>query len=66
MTVLGWTPSGGERPRYFGLDPSGTRLYACNELGHNIVAFSIDPVTGALTPTGRMVETGSPVTLAFA
>jgi 6-phosphogluconolactonase (cycloisomerase 2 family) len=65
LTHLGWTPSGGERPRYFGLDPSGTYLYACNEVGHNIVAFRIDPVTGSLTATGRIVETGSPVTIVF-
>jgi len=65
LTHLGWTPSGGERPRYFGLDPTGTYLYACNELGHNIVAFRIDPATGSLTPTGQSVETGSPVTIVF-
>ena len=65
LTLLGFTPSGGERPRYFGLDPSGTRLYACNQNGHNIVAFGIDPATGALTPTGLRVETGSPVTIVF-
>ena len=65
LTHLGWTSSGGERPRYFGLDPSGTYLYACNELGHNIVAFRIDPAAGSLTPTGRSVETGSPVTIVF-
>lgn len=63
LTMLGWTPSGGERPRYFGLDPSGARLYACNENSHNIVAFGIDSATGGLTPTGQSVATGSPVTL---
>ncbi len=65
LTLLGWTPSGGERPRYFGFDPSGTYLYACNEGGHNIVTFRIDPATGALTPTGQKVETGTPVTIVF-
>ena len=65
LTLLGWTPSGGDRPRYFGLDPAGTRLYACNERGHNIVAFRVDPDTGALTSTGQIVETRSPVTIVF-
>lgn len=65
LTLLGWTPTGGERPRYFGLDPSGTILYACNETSHAIVAFRIDPATGALTPTGQRVVTGSPVTIVF-
>jgi 6-phosphogluconolactonase len=61
----GWTPTGGERPRYFGLTPSGAHLYACNELGHSIVGFRVDPATGALTSTGQIVETGSPVTIVF-
>ncbi len=65
LAALGWTPSGGERPRFFGLDPSATHLYACNELGHNIVAFAIDSASGSLSPTGKVVETGSPVTLVF-
>lgn len=65
LTHLGWTPSGGERPRFFGLDPSGTYLYACNEKSHNVVAFRTDPATGALTPTGQIVDTGSPVTMVF-
>ena len=65
LTAVDWTSSGGERPRFFGLDPSATHLYACNELGHNIVTFAIDSETGRLTPTGQVVETGSPVTIVF-
>lgn len=65
LTPLAWTPSGGVRPRYFGLDPAGTLLYACNERSHNIVAFRVDPATGALNPTGQVVETASPVTIVF-
>lgn len=66
LTPAGWTPSGGERPRFFGLDPTGAFLYACNERGHNIVAFRVDAADGALVPTGQRVETGSPVTIVFA
>ncbi len=65
LSRLGWTPTGGERPRYFGLDPSGTFLYACNERSHTIVTFRVDPATGALSRTGQIVETGSPVTIVF-
>jgi 6-phosphogluconolactonase len=60
-----WTPSGGERPRFFGLDPSGTYLYACNERSHNIVAFRVDRRTGTLTRIDQVAETGSPVTMVF-
>lgn len=65
LSLLGWTPTGGERPRYFGLDPAGTFLYACNERSHTIVTFRVDSATGALSPTGQVVETGSPVTIVF-
>lgn len=65
LSLLGWTPTGGERPRYFGLDPSGKFLYACNELGHTIVTFRVDSATGELDPTGHVVKTGSPVTIVF-
>ena len=65
LTPVGWTPSGGERPRYFGLDPAGAYLYACNERTHNIVGFRVDPTTGALTRTAQVAETGSPVTIVF-
>jgi len=65
LSLIGLTPSGGERPRFFGLDPSGTFLFACNEIGNNIVGFRVDQATGALAPTGQVVETGSPVTIVF-
>jgi len=66
LRLLDWTPSGGERPRYFGLDPSGSMLYACNERSHNIVAYRVNPQTGALTATGYRIASESPVTLVFA
>jgi len=65
VTPAGWTPSGGVRPRFFGLDPAGETLYACNERSHNIVGFRVDPATGALTRTAQVAETGSPVTIVF-
>jgi len=65
LTPAGWTPSGGERPRFFGLDPAGEYLYACNERSHNIVGFRVDPATGGLTRTAQVAETGSPVTIVF-
>ncbi len=52
-------------PRFIGLDPSGRFLYACNEQGDTVVAFRVDPQSGRLTATGRVVRTGSPVAIAF-
>ncbi len=40
-------------------------LYACNQGSDTVVTFRIDQETGELTPTGQVVETGSPVTIVF-
>jgi 6-phosphogluconolactonase (cycloisomerase 2 family) len=48
------------------IDPSGTLLHAANELTDTVVTFAIDPESGKLRPTGRVIETGSPTCIAFA
>ena len=63
---VGWEPTQGNKPRFFGLDPSGSHLYAANEDSHTIVEFRINGETGALIPTGQIIETGSPSCIAFA
>ena len=35
-------------------------------VGSNIVEFRVDQHSGALTPTGQVIETGSPSCIAFA
>ena len=62
---VGWEPTRGSTPRYFGLDPSGALLYAGNQDTDTIVAFRVDGATGKLMPTGQVVKTGSPVTIVF-
>ena len=63
---VAWTASGGAKPRFIGLDPSGDRLVIANEDGDSILVLAIDGASGVLTPTGVVVETGSPVCVAFA
>jgi len=65
LTTVGWEPTQGSTPRYFGLDPSGSLLYACNQDSDTVVPFHVDDATGKLAPTGRVVKTGSPVTIVF-
>jgi len=65
ITYRGCTPTGGSRPRFFALDPSGTHLYAANQDSHTIVAFRLDPVTGEPRPTGVVVPVGSPSAISF-
>ena len=65
LSPLDHTTEGISFPRQFALDPTGTRLYACNQLGDTIVQFAIDPETGALQPTGQMTEVLRPVCIVF-
>lgn len=58
IAPAGHTPTGGERPRNFGIDPAGTILLVANQDSDEIVTFAIDPLSGALTelettPTGN-------------
>jgi 6-phosphogluconolactonase len=55
----------GSTPRSFEIDPTGTLLFAENEKSGNIVVFHIDPKTGRLTPTGKVLDVASPVCLKF-
>ncbi|WP_407158535.1 lactonase family protein [Bradyrhizobium sp. STM 3557] len=60
LSSIGWQSTQGGGPRFFTLDPSGKALYAANELTDAVVAFGVDEATGTLTPTGQLVQTGSP------
>ena len=66
LSAIGWEPTRGRTPRFFGLDPTGRLLYAANLDSDNIVAFRVDAETGKLAPTGQTVETGSPSCIIFA
>lgn len=55
----------GRTPRFFTSSPDERLLYVLNEDSDSIVAFSVNPQTGRLTPTGRTAQTGSPVCMVF-
>ena len=55
----------GKMPRNFGIDPTGSYLLAANGSSDNIVLFRIDPTTGRLTPTGQVLQVGTPVCVKF-
>jgi 6-phosphogluconolactonase len=65
LTAVGWEPTRGRTPRYFGLDPTGAALYAANQNSDTVVIFRVDAATGTLTATGEEIKTGSPSTIAF-
>jgi 6-phosphogluconolactonase len=58
-------PTMGKTPRNFAIDPTGKFLLAANQESNNIVIFRIDSTTGALSPTGEIVEAPAPVCITF-
>jgi len=65
LTLVEHVPSGGQKPRGFGLDPAGRFLLSANQDTNNVVVFRIDEKTGRLTPTGSSVEIDQPVCVVF-
>lgn len=57
--------SGGQWPRFIGLDPSGGFLVAANRNSGNLVVFAVDPQTGELSPTGHEAKVPLPTGAAF-
>jgi 6-phosphogluconolactonase len=64
-TAIGSVPSGGKTPRFITIDPSGRFLLAANQDSDNIVAFSIDPTSGALTRKRGEIALAAPVDIVF-
>ncbi len=63
---LSWvdrTPTQGQVPRNFFIDPSGRWLLAANQKTNNIIVFEIDQKTGKLVTTGKGMTVGQPVCL---
>jgi 6-phosphogluconolactonase (cycloisomerase 2 family) len=65
LNPLSWTYTQGKGPRFFTVDLAGKLLYAANENSDTVVGFRIDEANGKLTPSGHVVQTGSPVCLVF-
>lgn len=66
LTLVQHVPSGGKRPRSFGIDPTGRFLLSANQDSDLVVVLRIDETSGELTPTGGTVAVGKPVSVAFA
>lgn len=65
LSLIGYASEGIDVPRGFAIDPTGTWLYACNERGNSIVQLAIDQETGALSATGFVITTPTPVNIIF-
>ena len=60
----GFYPCLGKTPRFFCFGPKD-HCYVANEDSDTIIEFTFDAVTGVLTPTLNIIETGSPVCIVF-
>ena len=65
LTLVEHRLTQGKTPRSFEIDPTGKFLFAENQKSDNIVVFRIDQKTGKLTPTGQVLDVGSPVCVKF-
>ena len=64
MKNTGFFPCLGKTPRFFCFGDNG-KCYVANEDSDTIIEFEFDSVTGWMTPTLRIIETGSPVCITF-
>ncbi|GAA0328656.1 lactonase family protein [Oceanobacillus oncorhynchi subsp. oncorhynchi] len=65
LTFLEFTPSGGEWPRDFVLDPTEKFLLASNQHTGNVVLFERDAETGKLTQTDQVIDVPEVVCVKF-
>ena len=65
LTHAGETPTRGDYPRSFTMDPTGGFLYCFNQRSDAIVTFRIDRQTGALAFTGQYTPVGTPAAMVF-
>lgn len=56
LTPVQHFPSGGEFPRFAGLDPTGKYFLSCNKKSHNVLVYRVDSETGKLTDTGSKIQ----------
>ena len=59
------TPTFGDYPPQFNIDPSGNFLFVCNQRSDQITWFRIDKRTGLLHFTGQYTPVGTPTCIIF-
>ena len=64
LKLVEYEPTRGMTPRHFAVDPTGSYVLAENMSG-TIVVFRVNPETGALNTTGRLIEVPQPCCVMF-
>jgi 6-phosphogluconolactonase len=57
--------AGGQSPWSIGIDLSGRWMLVANQASNTIAAFSRDPASGRLAPTGETLAVSKPVSVAY-
>lgn len=65
LTPIGYEPTRGRTPRHFAIAPDGRWLVAANQDSGTLAVYRLDETTGMLTPSGALVESGTPVCVLF-
>lgn len=65
LAHIGEASTMADLPRSCCIDPSGSFLLSCNQLGDSITTFRIERGTGMLIFTGRYTAVGSPANITF-
>ncbi|MFG2964900.1 lactonase family protein [Streptomyces sp. NPDC048288] len=65
LKPVGWVSTHGIRPRFFGAEPTGRRLFVANEVTDTIVGYDLEAGGGHLRPLGVLAETGSPTSIVW-
>ncbi len=63
LSLKGYQPTLGKKPRNFTIDPSGRFLLVANQETNNVVIYKRNMKTGMLTATGEQITVPSPVCL---
>lgn len=65
LTSKGFVSTRGKTPRHFAIAPGGKWLVVANQDSGTLAVYRIDDVTGKLTPSGALVDSGTPVCVLF-
>lgn len=65
LSVVGFQPTLGIKPRNFSFDPTGNFLLVANQDSDNISVFTVNHETGLLTDTGKSINVPNPVCLVW-
>jgi 6-phosphogluconolactonase len=65
LAWVGETWTRGDYPRSFGIDPSGSFLYSCNQRSDAITTFRVNQRSGELVFTGEYTPIGTPSSIVF-